>query len=105
MTAARARLAVRVQPGARARGLVGRMADGSIKLRVTEPPEDGRANQSVRELIAERLGVRTAAVAVVRGAGSRSKTIEVTGITTGEAEARLARALEGGGTRGDGDDG
>jgi uncharacterized protein (TIGR00251 family) len=89
---ARARIELRVQPGARERGVGGWRADGSLKVKVTEPPEDGRANRAVIELLAERLGVRAAAVMVVRGASSRSKTVEVTGLTPGELRARLAAA-------------
>ena len=43
------RLRVRVHPGARRPGLVGRLADGSVKLAVAEPPEGGRANRAVEE--------------------------------------------------------
>jgi uncharacterized protein (TIGR00251 family) len=96
------RLELRVQPGARERALAGWRADGSLKVKVTEPPEDGRANQAVIELLAECLGVRRAAVTVVRGASSRSKTVEVAGLTFEQVRARLAAA---GGKSGDpGDD-
>jgi uncharacterized protein (TIGR00251 family) len=96
------RIELRVQPGARDRGLAGWRADGALKVKVTEPPEDGRANRAVVELLAERLGVRAAAVTVVRGASSRTKTIEVTGLTSGEVRARLGAA--GGGIGDPGDD-
>ena len=98
-----ARIELRVQPGARERGLAGWRPDGALKVKVTEPPQDGRANQAVIELLAERLGVRKSAVTVVRGASSRTKTIEVTGLTLDELRKRLGAA---GGTVGDaGDDG
>lgn len=87
------RIAVRVQPGARERGLVGWMADGVLKIKVSEPPEDGRANRAVAELMAAALGVRAAAVTVVRGHGSRSKVIEVEGISAEQARARVTAAL------------
>jgi uncharacterized protein (TIGR00251 family) len=87
-----ARLELRVQPGARERAVAGWRADGSLKVKVTEPPEDGRANRAVIELLAERLGVRPAAVTVVRGASSRTKTIEVAGLTPEELRARLGTA-------------
>jgi uncharacterized protein YggU (UPF0235/DUF167 family) len=91
--AGRVRIVVRVQPGARGRGLVGWLADGSLKVKVAEPPEDGRANRAVCELLAAVLGVKPGAVAVVRGASARLKSIEVTGLTAGEAQRRLARAV------------
>ena len=89
-----ARIAVRVQPGARRDALVDRLANGEWKLAVTAPPEGGRANEAVVELVAELLGVKRGQVEVARGASSRSKQIQVTGLETGEAERRLAAALE-----------
>jgi hypothetical protein len=87
------RIAVRVQPGARGRGLVGWMADGTLKIRVSEPPEGGRANRAVAELMAAALGVRASAVTVVRGHGARAKLIEVDGISAEQARTRIASAL------------
>lgn len=87
-----ARIELRVQPGARERGLAGWRPDGALKVKVTEPPEDGRANQAVIELLAERLGIRRSAVTVVRGASSRSKTVDVAGLTPDELRARLGAA-------------
>lgn len=89
-----ARLAVRVQPGARKDALLDRLASGEWKLAVTAPPEGGRANEAVVELMADLLGVKRREVQVARGASSRAKVIEVAGLDAGEAERRLAAALE-----------
>jgi uncharacterized protein (TIGR00251 family) len=88
-----ARIAVRVQPGARRNALVDRLANGDWKIAVSAPPEGGRANEAVVELLAELLGVKRREVTVARGTSSRAKSIEVTGLETGEAERRLAAAL------------
>jgi hypothetical protein len=93
-TGARARLAVRVQPGARTDGLVGRLADGTLKLRVTAAAEGGRANRAVEALLAAVLGVRGARVRVIRGAASRAKTIEIEGVDEAAVAARIERALQ-----------
>src|SRR4051794_41668852 len=58
------RLRLRVIPGARQSALVGRHGD-AWKLRVASPPEGGRANRAVLELLAGTLGVATADVRVV----------------------------------------
>ena len=92
-TGAHARLAVRVQPGARTEGLVGRLADGTLKLRVTAAAEDGRANRAVEALLAVVLGVKRARVRVIRGAASRAKTIEIDGLDEAAVAARIERAL------------
>ena len=88
-----ARIAVRVHPGARKDALVDRLASGEWKVAVTAPPEGGRANEAGVELLAELLGVKRRQVVVARGASSRVKSVEVTGLETGEAERRLAAAL------------
>jgi len=90
---ARARLNVRVQPGARSDGLVGRLADGTLKLRVTAAAELGRANRAVETLVAAVLGVRGAQVRVTRGAATRAKTIEIEGLDDAAVAARIEIAL------------
>ena len=97
----KARLSVRVQPRARASALGGWMADGTLKLKVSAPPEDGRANQAVAELMAAAAGVRQAAVTVVRGAASRVKVVEVDGLDERELRSRITAAL----AAAEGDDG
>ena len=93
MSTPRARLAVRVQPGARRDALTGRLASGEWKLAVTAPPEDGRANAAVVELLAGLLGVRRRQVTVARGSSARGKQVDVEGLDAREAERRLAAAL------------
>jgi uncharacterized protein YggU (UPF0235/DUF167 family) len=86
-------LEVRVQPKARSAGLVGWMADGTLKLKVSEPAEDGRANRAVEALLAAALGVRVAAVRVIRGRSSRGKTVEVEGLDRAAIAARITAEL------------
>ncbi len=93
---------VRVHPGARRPGVAGRLADGTWKLAVTEPPEGGRANRAVEALIAAALGVPRARVAVVRGAGGRAKVVEVEGLAGEEIARRLEAARRGSGEGRDG---
>jgi uncharacterized protein (TIGR00251 family) len=88
-----ARIAVRVQPGARRDALLGRLESGEWKLAVSAPPEDGRANDAVVELVAGLLRVQRRQVVVARGASSRGKQLEITGLDVDEAIRRLADAL------------
>ncbi len=90
---------MRVQPGARRDALLGRLETGEWKLAVTAPPEDGRANEAVVELVAGLLGVKRRQVTVARGQSSRGKQLEVTGLDADEAARRLAAALEETGRR------
>ena len=86
-------LRLRVQPGARASGLVGWMSDGTLKLKVSAPAEDGRANRAVEALLAETLGVRAGAVRVVRGMSARGKTVDVDGLDEQAVASRITAAL------------
>jgi uncharacterized protein (TIGR00251 family) len=73
------KLAVRVQARARRDEIAGQRG-GSLLVRVTAPPVEGKANAAVCRLLAERLGLAPGRVAVVRGAGSRDKLVEIDGI-------------------------
>jgi uncharacterized protein (TIGR00251 family) len=79
---------VRVTPRAR-QNKVQRQLDGSLKVSVTAPPEDGRANEAVVKTIAEWLCVKRRHVTIVSGATSRNKVIRVTGaVEPGPSSAR-----------------
>ena len=72
------RIDVKVVPGASRPGIVGTLGD-RLKVRVAEPPEDGKANAAVERLIATWLGVTEARV--VAGHGRPQKTVEVRGLS------------------------
>jgi len=82
------RLRVRVSPGARRTEIAGRHGDG-WKVRVAAPPEDGRANEAVLRLLAERLGLPRRSVTIVSGHTAREKVVELDGISQERAEAGL----------------
>ena len=94
------RLQVRVHPGARRPGLVGRLEDGSLKLAVAEAPEGGQANRAVETLLAGTLSLRRAQVKVVGGAAARFKQVEIEGLEADEVERRIVAALAGAAERG-----
>ncbi len=87
------RLRLRVSPGASTSGIVGRYGS-AWRIRVTEAPEDGKANAGVIRLLARTLSLRAQDVEIVSGSGSRDKTIELAGIDRDEIERRLARACD-----------
>ncbi|MBL9051049.1 MAG: DUF167 domain-containing protein [Tabrizicola sp.] len=66
-----ASLAVRVTPNARRIGVA--QVEDQIRIAVTEPPEDGRATEAARVLLAKALGVAKTRLTLVRGATSRDK--------------------------------
>jgi uncharacterized protein (TIGR00251 family) len=85
-------LPVRAQPGARKAGVLGEHA-GALKLAVTAPPEEGRANQALTELLRDLLGVKRSQVVLLSGATSRDKRFLVAGLKREELEARVRKLL------------
>ncbi len=81
-------LPVRVQPRARRNEVVG-WQGAALRVRVTAPPTDGRANQAVVELLAEVLGLPRASIALVSGAASRDKLLRVERHSLADLRARL----------------
>jgi uncharacterized protein (TIGR00251 family) len=71
---------VRVQPRASRDAIEGDHA-GALKVRLTAPPLEGRANESLRRLLAGRLNVPLSAVRIISGENSRNKRIAVAGVT------------------------
>jgi uncharacterized protein YggU (UPF0235/DUF167 family) len=90
-----AQLRVRVHPGARQEGLVGRMGDGTLKLAVRAAPEGGKANRAVEALLADALEIGAKQVKVVRGGSARTKTVAIEGLSPEEVERRIAARLVG----------
>ena len=70
---------VKVVPGASRDRVVGRYGDG-IKVQVAAPPEGGKANRAVEQVIAEVLGIRAQRVRVVKGHAQARKVVEVSGV-------------------------
>ena len=80
--------AVRVSPRASRNAIEG-AHQGALKVRLTAPPVDNRANDALRRLLAERLNVAISAVRIVAGEKSRTKRIEIAGITRAQVLALL----------------
>jgi uncharacterized protein len=72
--------AVRVAPRASRDAIEGEYA-GALKVRLTAPPVDGRANEALRKLLAERLKVAISAVRILGGEKSRNKRVRILGVT------------------------
>lgn len=69
-------IAVHVQPGAKHSAVAGEHGE-RLKIRISAPRIEGRANAAIVAFIAERLGIPRAQVTVARGERSRDKLISV----------------------------
>jgi uncharacterized protein (TIGR00251 family) len=85
---------VRVNPSALRTALRGVYGD-RLKVSVTAPPEDGRANQELTEALARWLELRRDSVRVAAGHGSRDKVVAITGIEEPELRNKLIGLLRG----------
>jgi uncharacterized protein len=84
------RFLVRVQPRASHDAIVGEI-EGALKIRLTAPPVDDRANEALRRFLAAELNIPISAVRIAGGERSRTKRIEVQGVARERIVALLTR--------------
>jgi uncharacterized protein (TIGR00251 family) len=84
--------AVKVHPRARKNAITGTVGD-ALKLALTTPPVDGRANDAVVEFFADFFQIPRASVTIASGASSRNKVVRITGATTEQVRRRLTAAI------------
>jgi uncharacterized protein (TIGR00251 family) len=82
------RIAVHVQPRASRTEIAGVHGD-ALKVRLAAPPVDGAANEALVTFLTDRFAVPRRAVTIVSGAQSRSKVVDVDGLTAAEARRLL----------------
>jgi uncharacterized protein (TIGR00251 family) len=88
-TAAGITFAVKVQPRAKRNAIAGEAGD-ALKLAVTAPPVDGRANEACIQFLANLFRVPRSSVTITSGHASRRKVVRVAGLSADEVRARLA---------------
>jgi uncharacterized protein (TIGR00251 family) len=80
--------AVKVHPRAKKNAITGEVGD-VLKLSLTAPPVDGKANEACIEFFAKLLKVPNSSVTIAAGQTSRNKVIRVTGLSAEEVRIRL----------------
>ena len=68
--------------------------NGPLRISVSAPPHEGKANAAMLELLADTLGVSKSRLYLVRGHTSRDKVVAVDGLTRGEVAQRLDLQVE-----------
>jgi len=84
--------AVKVHPRARKNAITGVVGD-ALKLALTAPPVDGKANQAVIEFFADLFAIPRASVTIASGETSRNKVVRIAGVNRPAIELRLTQAL------------
>lgn len=87
-TAAGATFVVKVHPRAKKNAITGTVGD-AIKLALTAPPIEGRANEACIEFFAKFLNVPRSSITIAAGQSSRRKVIRVAGLSAEELRRRL----------------
>ena len=85
--------AVKVHPRARKNEITGTVGD-ALKLALTAPPVEGKANQAVIEFFADLFDIPRSSVTIASGETSRNKVVRVTGIGAQQVRERLAALLK-----------
>jgi uncharacterized protein len=84
---------VKVHPRARKNGITGTVGD-ALKLALTAPPVEGKANQAVIEFFADFFEIAHSSVTITSGESSRNKVVRIAGLTKQAVERRLERLFE-----------
>lgn len=83
---------VRLQPRARRNEVAG-LFQRAVKIRLTSPPVDNRANRQLEKFLASMLGLSRTSVKIVSGEKSRLKTVAVEGLSESEVLQRITPYL------------
>lgn len=89
-----AALAIRVTPRARRDGITGIMQDGTIKIRLTAPPVEGKANKALIEFLSRIFSIPASHFEIVAGETSRDKLVSIIGVEAQRAQEILIQHLE-----------
>jgi hypothetical protein len=83
-------ITVQVQPRSSRDEIIG-LHEGRLKIRISAPPVDGKANERLTEVIAKAFGVSKSSVEIVKGHHSRVKTIKISGIGREDYETLISK--------------
>ena len=83
---------IKVHPRARKNAITGTVGD-ALKLALTAPPVEGKANQAVIEFFADLFQIPRSSVTIASGETSRNKVVRVSGISRAAVEQRLNGAI------------
>ena len=89
-TSAGVTFAVKVHPRAKKNAITGELGI-ALKLSLTSPPVEGRANEACIEFFANLLNVPRSSVTIASGQTSRQKVIRISGLSAEELRRRIAR--------------
>ncbi|MFO0946318.1 MAG: DUF167 domain-containing protein [Planctomycetota bacterium] len=84
--------AVKAKPAAKVNGITGEH-DGALRVSVTAPPEQGKANDAIVRLLADSLEIKRSQIEIIKGHSSAQKSVQVVGHSADEIRERIAGLL------------
>ncbi len=89
-----AALAIRVTPRASHNEIVEVLSDGTVKIRLTAPPVEGKANTALVQFLADVLDVPAAHIEIVAGATGRDKLVSIQDLDTETVHNRILKNMK-----------
>jgi uncharacterized protein (TIGR00251 family) len=83
-----AAITVRITPRTAKNEITEILNDGTVKIRLTAPPVEGRANQGLIDFLAEVLNIKPARIEIISGLTSRDKIVSIMDMTPEEVQTR-----------------
>lgn len=84
-----AALTIRVTPRARKTEIGGVLADGTLRVRIAQPPVEGKANKALIKFLSEVLDVSKSKIEIVAGEKGLDKIISIVGVPAADAEQKI----------------
>ena len=85
-----AALAIRVIPGASRNEIAEILDDGTIRIRLTAPPVEGRANAALIDFLSKILGIPKSKIDIIAGHSRRDKLVSILDVDAETIQARIA---------------
>ena len=89
-----AALTIRVTPRARKTEISGFMEDGTLRVRVSEPRIEGKANKALIKFLAKVLGIRKNRIEIVAGEKGLDKIVAIDDMSASEVQERILQGLD-----------
>ena len=88
-----AAITVRITPRTAKNEITEILNDGTVKIRLTAPPVEGRANQWLIDFLAEVLNIKPARIEIISGLTSRDKIVSIMDMTPEEVQTRILQHI------------
>ena len=83
-------ITVQVQPRSSSDEIAG-VHDGRLKVRISAPPVEGKANERLKEVLAKAFGISKSGIEIIRGKTSKFKTIRISGVDSSDYDRLISK--------------